>query len=200
MKLILTVIVSCVVFFALQNIIPTEEEFEIYDATVRLHVIANSDTESDQSLKLKVRDELLKEVGNYDLENKDQAVKKIEREKEALESIAKEVIKREGFDYEVSIEVGKEVYPSRYYEDFALPAGEYTSVKVIIGQGNGQNWWCVLYPPLCTEVAVKRDEEACVEAGLTKEQYNLITDNETGEYKIKFKLLEIASEAFGIKK
>ena len=97
----------------------------------------------------------------------------------------------------VQIEVGEEEYPTRYYEDFALPAGTYTSVRVIIGEGEGQNWWCVLYPPLCNSTSIVYDEDYCIEAGLTKGQYNLITENESGEYKIKFRLLEIASEVFG---
>ena len=139
----------------------------------------------------------MKEVSAYEAQTKDEALEVIEKSKGDLKEIAKAVIENEGYEYDVDIKIGKEIYPSRYYEDFALPAGEYTSVRVVIGDGEGQNWWCVLYPPLCTATAIEADEEPCCEVGLTKEQYNLITENETGEYKIKFKLLEIASEAFG---
>ncbi len=198
MKIFVTVLISAIVFFTLQSIIPTQDEFEIYDATVRLHVLANSDSEQDQSLKLNVRDELLKSVNEYSVSSKEEAIAKIEENKDNLIKIAEDVVKNEGKDYSVSIEIGKEYYPTRYYEDFALPAGEYTSVKVIIGKGEGQNWWCVMYPPLCTASAIRYDDEAYLEVGLTKGQYNLITENDSGEYRIKFKLLEIAAEAFGI--
>ena len=79
-----------------------------------------------------------------------------------------------------------------------MPAGESTSVRVIIGEGAGENWWCVLYPPLCTASAIDYGEDGYIQVGLTKDQYDLITGS-SGEYKIKFKLLEIAKEAFGIK-
>ena len=125
------------------------------------------------------------------------ALELIEQGKNELISAAKEVIREQGFEYDVDIEIGKEYYQTRYYEDFALPAGEYTSVRVIIGSGQGQNWWCVLFPPLCTNQAIAHDEEACIEVGLTKEQYNLITQNDAGEYKIKFRLLEIMAQSFG---
>lgn len=197
MKLITTILISAIVFFTLQSVFPTEKEYEIYNSTVRLHVLANSDEERDQELKLKVRDKILERVSAYEASSKDEALELIEQNKQELIDIAAEVIKEEGFLYEVDIEVGQEFYQTRYYEDFALPAGEYTSVKVIIGKGEGQNWWCVLYPPLCTNQAIALDEEACIEVGLTKDQYNLITGNADGEYKIKFRLLEIMAQAFG---
>ena len=199
MRILITVIISAVVFFVLFQIFPTEEEFQIYESTVRLHVLANSDSEEDQALKLKVRDALLETIIDFGSKNKDEAVENINENKEELTSIARTVIKNNGFDYDVKIEIGKELYPTKHYEDFALPAGEYTSVRVILGQGEGQNWWCVLYPPLCTNSALKYDEEACVQAGLSKDQYNLITANESGKYRIKFRFLEIASEVFGFK-
>ena len=198
MKTIFTVLISAVVFFTLQNIIPTEEEYEIYESTVRLHVLANSDSEGDQALKLKVRDAILETMQDWEPSSKEDALEKIEKNQASLCSIAETVIKNEGYDYEVEIKVGKELYPTRYYEDFALPSGEYTSVRVVIGKGQGQNWWCVLYPPLCTNSAVKYDEDACLEVGLTKNQYDLITSNESGKYKVKFRLLELASEVFGL--
>ena len=197
MKLITTILISAIVFFTLQSVFPTEKEYEIYNSTVRLHVLANSDEEKDQELKLKVRDKILERVSTYEASSRDEALELIEQNKQELIDIAAEVIKEEGFLYEVDIEVGQEFYQTRYYEDFALPAGEYTSVKVKIGEGKGQNWWCVLYPPLCTNQAIALDEEACIEVGLTKDQYNLITENADGEYKIKFRLLEIMAQAFG---
>ena len=197
MKIIFTVLISAVVFFVMLQIFPTSEELDIYENTVRLHVLANSDSQEDQALKLLVRDAILDTVNDFRAEGKEDALKKIEEQKESLVEIAKTVIKNNGKNYDVKIEIGKELYPTKHYEDFSLPAGEYTSVRVIIGKGQGQNWWCVLYPPLCTNSALRYDEEACIEAGLTKEQYDLITANESGKYKIKFRFLELASEVFG---
>ena len=197
MKTIFTVLISAAVFFILYRVIPTEEEFKIYEATVRLHVIANSDSDEDQDLKLKVRDALLDTITDFKVASKDEAVKSIEEQREALEQIAETVIKNNGKDYDVKIQVGKEMYPTRHYDDFSLPKGEYTSVRVMIGKAEGKNWWCILYPPLCTNSAIKYDEEESVQVGLTKDQYNLITENESGKYKVKFRLLEIVSEVFG---
>ena len=197
MKIIFTVLISVVVFFVLFQVFPSSEELDIYENTVRLHVLANSDSEQDQALKLLVRDALLNTVNDLNATGKQDAVEKIEKQKENLEKISKTVIVNNGKDYDVKIEIGKEMYPTKHYEDFSLPAGEYTSVRVVIGNGEGQNWWCVLYPPLCTGSAIKYDEEACVQAGLTKNQYDLITSNENGKYKIKFRFLELASEVFG---
>lgn len=197
MKMILTVLLCGIVFFVLFQIFPTEEEFKIYESTVRLHVLANSDSEEDQKLKLQVRDAILETVIDFESSNKKEAIKNIEENKKRLEEIAKTVIKNNGYDYDVKVEIGEELYPTKYYDDFALPAGEYTSVRVVIGNGDGRNWWCVLYPPLCTSLATDNKEEVCIQAGLTKDQYNLITANNSGKYKIKFRFLELASEVFG---
>lgn len=197
MKIISTVLISVIVFLALNGLIPTKEECEIYNSTVRLHVIANSDSEADQAVKLKVRDKILDRVSEIEAKSKNDALEKITEIKDELCQASRDVLMSEGICDDVSIEIGKEEYPTRYYEDFALPAGEYTSVRVIIGEGNGQNWWCVLYPPLCTASAIDYGEDGYIHVGLTKDQYNLIT-GAGGEYKIKFKLLEIAKEAFGM--
>ena len=142
MKIILSILISVATFFTLNAFIPKAEEAKIYDACVRLHVIANSDSESDQELKLKVRDKLLEKVDEYEAKDKKEAIYLLEENKEELITLAKEVVSKEGEDYNVKIEIGLEDYPTRTYEDFSLPAGEYTSVRVIIGEGKGQNWWC----------------------------------------------------------
>lgn len=196
MKAGISIFIAVIAFLVLNSIIPTKQEADIYNSTIRLHVIANSDSEQDQNVKLKVKDEILKRMEDYEASTKEQALDIIERDKENLAKIAKECLKNEGFDYPVSIEIGNESYPSKDYEGFSLPAGNYTSLRVIIGNGEGQNWWCVLYPPLCSSVAIEYDKDASIEAGLSKDQYNLIT-GASSEYKVKFKLLELASQAFG---
>lgn len=195
MKKGIFIIVAVIAFLVINSYIPSKEECEIYDSTVRLHVIANSDSEEDQNLKLKVRDKVIEQISKYNAKTKEEAITYIENDKENLKKIAENCIKENGFSYTVSIELGEENYPTREYEDFSLPAGLYTSLRVIIGEGDGQNWWCVLYPPLCTSYAIEYDDDS-VDVGFTKDQYDFITGNQK-EYKIKFKLLEMASQAFG---
>ena len=195
MRKALFVFIAVIGFLVINSFIPTKKECEIYNSTVRLHVIANSDSEEDQKIKLKVRDAIIEQMSTYNAKTKEEALGYIENDKENLKKIAEECIKSHGYNSSVAIEIGEESYPTREYEDFTLPAGKYTSLRVIIGNGEGQNWWCVLYPPLCTSTAIEFDDDS-VNVGFTKEQYNLITGN-TKEYKIKFKLLEMASQAFG---
>ena len=197
-KILGSILISVIVFLALNSMLPSKKDVEIYDATIRLHVLANSDSEIDQELKLKVRDEILKKVVTYEAKTKEEALEVIEKNKDEIVKIGEDVVKNEGFDYTVDVKIGIEEYPTRYYEDFALPAGTYTSVRVVIGKGEGQNWWCVLFPPLCTSQAVKYDYDSHISVGLTKDQYELITQA-SGKYKVKFKLLEMASQLFGFK-
>ncbi len=195
MKKALFIFVAVIAFLVINSYIPTKNECEIYNSTVRLHVLANSDSKEDQALKLKVRDKIVERMSSYNAKSKEEALEYIEKDMEKLKEIAEQCIKSEGFNNPVSIEIGEESYPTREYEDFTLPAGKYTSLRVIIGEGEGQNWWCVLYPPLCTSYAIEYDDPT-IDVGFTKEQYNFITGNDK-EYKVKFKLLEMASQAFG---
>ncbi|MBQ7411660.1 MAG: stage II sporulation protein R [Clostridia bacterium] len=195
-KSTITILMSIIAFLFIWSLIPSAKECEIYNSTIRLHVIANSNTDSDQEAKLKVRDALLDEISEYDCKSKEEALLEISANRKELEALAEQTLKKEGISDTVSIKIGKEDYPERVYEGFSLPAGEYTSVRVIIGEGEGENWWCVLFPPMCTAQAIEYDSEAYVSAGLSKEQYYMITGG-SGRYEVKFKLLEIASSAFG---
>lgn len=196
LRVISTVLISVATFFTLNALIPTASEVEIYDSCVRLHVIANSNSESDQELKLKVRDALLEKINSYEVDSKGEALEAIESDKDQLIEAANQVINENGYDYSVAIETGIESYPTRHYEDFSLPAGKYTSVRVKIGEAKGENWWCVLYPPLCNAGAIAYEDGAYTDVGLTKDQYSLIT-GASGEYKVKFKLIEVASRLVG---
>ncbi len=195
MRKAIFIFVAVIAFLVINSYIPTKEECDIYNSTVRLHVIANSDSDEDQSLKLKVRDKIIERMSTYNAKSKEEALSYIENDMENLKKIAEECIINEGFNNSVSIELGEENYPTREYEDFSLPAGKYTSLRIIIGEGSGQNWWCVLYPPLCTSYAIEYDDDS-IDVGFTKEQYDFITGYDK-EYKVKFKLLEMASQAFG---
>ena len=186
------------------NCLPIHGESEIYDTVVRLHVLANSDSSEDQALKLKVRDGILavSEPILKDCTTQDDAVARLEENREILVSTAADIIRREGYNYSVDIKLGRENYPAKTYENCAFPAGNYVSLQVLIGDGDGQNWWCVLFPPLCLSAATANDssedrnEDAFIAVGLTKEQYGIITETEDTKYKIRFKILEAIESIF----
>ena len=199
MKVKVMVSLCCAVLFAVivLSVLPVNGEEKIYSDLVRLHVIANSDSDEDQALKLKVRDAVLREACALDMgTDKESAQAVLSANRERLCAAALRTVEAEGYTYGVSVELGSEKYPERTYEDFVLPAGTYTSLRVIIGEGDGHNWWCVLYPPLCTSTAEER-EDTFIAAGFTDEQYKAITDGGKTKYKVKFKIVEILEEIFG---
>ena len=161
---------------------------------LRMHVIANSDSDEDQALKLKVRDAVLERGAElFDgTVTADEAKAKIEPQKAELEAAAREVIEREGYDYPVSVNVVNEYFATRCYGDLTMPAGRYTAVKVVIGEGAGHNWWCVMFPALCLPAVTDTDEvleEAMDSGALTAEEIALIQSPEN--YEVRFYFVEI---------
>ena len=169
----------------------------IREKMLRMHVIANSDSEEDQQLKLKVRDAVLsagKDIFDGSVTSKD-AKEKITPYIDYLENVALNTIKNEGLDYSVKITVENEYFNTRTYDNsVTLPAGHYNAIKVIIGEGKGQNWWCVMFPPMCLPTSVAECEISDV---LTEDETEIVTDTE--KYKFKFKVLEIIEELFNNK-
>ena len=163
---------------------------QLADKVVRLHVLANSDSEEDQALKLRVRDRVLERATELLEQSADR------QEAEALlrgnllelENLAAEEIAAAGYDYSVTAELTDTTFPTREYDGFTLPAGEYLALRIVIGEGAGQNWWCVVFPPLCTTASADVPASALA-AGLTQEDVNLITE-EPG-YVLKFKTVEL---------
>lgn len=162
---------------------------------VRLHILANSDSKKDQEVKLLVRDALLNK--NTKLLSRgvttDNAKEYFLENKEILLETAKETLKKNNFDYDVSIALGKEYFETRRYGELIFPAGEYTSLKVILGEGKGHNWWCVMFPPLCVPSAsdIETDESKTADY-LTHGGEKIVTGG--NKYIIKFKILEIYEE------
>lgn len=178
---------------------PSLSEAKLYSSVIRLHVLANSDSAEDQQLKLSVRDEVLNTVSDIlrNAESKSEAEEVLKQNIELIKQSAEKVIVSSGYSYSVSVTLTEEQYPTRTYENVTLPAGEYTSLRILIGEAEGQNWWCVLFPKLCitaeTEVGgaavIDETEEELVRAGLTPDQIRLITGN-SPDVKIKFRILE----------
>lgn len=184
-------------------VLPIHGEQEIYERVVRLHVLANSDSKQDQALKLKVRDEVLRvtEPLLTDCGSREQAEQILTEHADEIEAAAQAVVYAQGYDYPVSVLLGKEEYPTRNYENCCFPGGTYVSLRVCIGDAEGQNWWCVLFPPLCLSAASadgeQSNEEAFIAVGLTGEQYRVITETDNVKYRIRFKILETVQGLLG---
>ncbi|MBP3314678.1 MAG: stage II sporulation protein R [Clostridia bacterium] len=194
-KRILIVTFAIIGLCAILTILPIHSEGQIYDSVLRLHVLANSDSEDDQELKLKVRDAILADTAHLfaDCKSRDEASAVVSENLPLLQMSAERAISEAGYSYPVRIELGEEEYPTKNYESACFPAGEYLSLRVLIGEGVGQNWWCVLFPPLCVSAASESD--GSVEVGLYGDQYAIVTETEDIKYKIRFKLLEAIEKA-----
>ena len=178
--------------------LPVNGEIGLYESVARLHVLANSDSEEDQALKLKVRDSILDQMEDSmkNCTTVEDAKKSLEESKDEILNTAKNCINSLGYDYDVVVELGEEQYPTRVYENVSLPAGAYYSVRVKIGEGEGKNWWCVLFPPLCVSSAIADNSDELASVGLTPNEVNIITNSDESEYEIKFKFLEFLKKSF----
>ena len=189
--LLLCVFILCA---AVCDILPIHGEEKIYESVVRLHVLANSDSDEDQALKLKVRDAILAYVSPrvIDSSSREDAMRIINDEMDEIEKIAQSTVYNHGYDYDVDVTLTLEEYPTRNYEAMSFPSGAYVSLRVLIGEAEGQNWWCVLFPPLCLSAATEQgsNEEAFIAVGLNSDQYKIITESDDVKYQLRFKLLE----------
>lgn len=171
------------------------EQRELADSVIRFHVIANSDSEADQALKLAVRDRVLEEAQDLYPEDAtlEEAQAALEGHLNALAAAGRTVVEDEGYDYPVTAQLTDCWFPTKEYEGFALPAGSYTALRVTIGEGKGQNWWCVAFPPLCLGAASETVDQALEAGHFTPEQGALVTGADEG-YVLKFKAMEWLGE------
>ena len=166
------------------------------DQVIRLHVLANSDSEADQALKLKVRDRVLETAEEYftpgaTLEET-QAV--LTAHLADIAAAGAEQVAEEGYQYPVTVSMEENYwFPTKEYTDFALPAGNYTALRVVIGAGGGQNWWCVVFPPLCLGSVSETAAQTALSGGFSEDQVSLITGEDEG-YVVKFKAIELWEE------
>ena len=189
-------LLSGVAVAALSGTVTREEQDNLADKIVRLHVIANSDGDADQALKLKVRDKVL-EVSE-DLipagSSQEEAMDILSAHLEELATSGAGVVGAEGYTYPVTASLEEDVwFPTKTYTDFALPAGNYTALRLTIGEGAGQNWWCVVFPPLCMGSVTEAVAESAPEDCFTDTEVSLITGEDEG-YVVKFKTMELLSE------
>ena len=194
-KILILSVCICLLFVAL-SVIPVHGEAEIYDEVLRLHVVANSDSDSDQALKLDVRDGIIEVTRELtaDCHSLEQTSAVVSENLSVIAEEAQRIIQANGYSYDVEVRIGREEYPRKTYASLCFPAGEYLSLQVLIGDAAGQNWWCVLFPPLCLDAASSSNEDAFISVGFTPEQYKVITETDSPKYKARFKLLEVIED------
>lgn len=160
---------------------------ELRDGVLRLHIIANSDSDQDQALKLAVRDEILKNSTDIfkECNSTEDAIKTANDNIEQINEIANRVIKEKGFEYKAQVSVGERYFDTREYEEFTLPAGTYKSLIVDLGAAEGKNWWCVVFPCVCVPTASDARLSDSVSEKAEKTAQN------APKYEIKFKSMEI---------
>lgn len=169
---------------------------DISESVLRLHVLANSDSDEDQELKYKVRDNLLNYMNNLcsNCKTKQEAINIVNNYKDEFKKVALETIQNEGYNYDVEIEIGNFEFPTKQYGDISLPAGYYDALRVKIGEAKGQNWWCVMFPSLCfidiSSGVVPEESKEDLQNALSDEEYTLISDKSNFAIQFKFKLLE----------
>lgn len=158
------------------------------DEIIRFHIRANSDKEKDQALKLKIRDSILKEMEEKfkDTKSLDESREIIKENMMAMKSITEKVIEEEGEDYSVALTLGQDSFPTRKYGNLVFPAGDYETLLITLGEGKGQNWWCVMFPPLCFV-----DITHSVAYNLEKELGVAVGEDEQPTLKLKWKIVEI---------
>ncbi len=180
-------IVALLITTMLIAILPTERDSAIYEDTIRLHILANSNSDNDQSVKLKIRDKILEKYSHLLKSDKSivEAKSDIAGYLESIERDCQNWLSEMDISYGVKATLEDEWYDTRDYEDFSLPCGYYTSLKIELGCAEGKNWWCVMYPPMCLDIATDNAKE------YTDSEKALISKN---GYNIKFKILEIVSK------
>ena len=173
---------------------------DLSQSVFRLHVIANSDSNEDQTLKLKVRDALLDYMNEMciNCSTKEEAMEIANNHKGDFQRIAEKVISDNGYNYSVKIDINNFYFPTKNYGDISLPAGNYDALRVEIGEAKGQNWWCVMFPSLCfidiSSGVVDEEAKENLSDNLEQESYNIISENKKSPIKFKFKLIEFFAE------
>lgn len=187
----------CFIFISITSYARSVSD-NLSDNFFRLHILANSDSKQDQDLKLKIRDAIIEYMSTQDFSNstKSEVMSVVENSLDSYKAIAQTVIDNEGLDYNVSAEVGNFHFPTKVYGNISLPAGYYDALRIKIGNAEGQNWWCSLFPPLCfvdiSSGVIDEDSKNNLKENLSDEEFAIVTSSDE-KLKLKFKLLEFFS-------
>lgn len=188
----------CFIFLSMSSYANTISQ-NLSDNFFRLHILANSNSKSDQELKLKVRDKIIEYMNSQDFSNysKEGIISHVSENLNIYKEIAENAIKASGFDYPVSIEVGNYLFPTKKYGNISLPAGNYDALRIKIGNSTGENWWCSLFPPLCfvdiSSGIIDENAEKTLKNNLSDEEFAIIR-NTNNSIKLKFKIVELFSK------
>ena len=191
-------LMSLILIFILLISYARAKSSDISNSVLRLHILANSNTYTDQQLKLAVRNRVLDETKDIfkNAGSAKESARLAEENSALIQSIAEDEIKVQGFNYPVTVSVEKAAFPTKTYGELALPSGKYTAVRIKIGEAKGENWWCVMYPPLCfADGVITASDEA---KSLSDDSYNLVTGKDNGAIpvEIRFKIVEIFQNLF----
>ena len=190
--LVLLFIYTAICAFSYVNAVSSN----IQDSVFRLHVIANSDSKEDQNLKYIVRDKVLEYINiiSSNQSSKEDVINLVNENINEIKKIAKNTIQENGYNYEVKLNIGNFAFPTKTYGDISFPAGYYDALKIEIGEAKGQNWWCVMFPPLCfvdvTSGIVPEESKEIIKENLSDEEYELVSEN-NNEISFKFKIVEM---------
>lgn len=189
MKLLIKSACIAFVLTVIYSVIPFEAQCsELSQDVFRLHILANSDSETDQSLKIKVRDEVLDFTEDLfnSANSKEEAESIISDNLQSISNVAYQTVLDNGYDYVVTAEITNMYFTTRYYEGYTLPSGMYDALRITIGEGEGHNWWCVMYPSICISSA--EDKESKAKEALDDDEYNIVCNE---QYQYKFKVVEM---------
>lgn len=192
MKKIWKLIVVCLALAAIVGTVSLiADRKALQEDLIRLHVVANSDSQKDQELKLQVRDEVLRYLQDAmeKLPDAQEAKSFLAKHLQELENHIDGFLKGKGSDYSVCVSLGKEMFDIREYDTFSLPSGVYESLRITIGQGQGRNWWCVVFPRLCLPAVSSSFEDTAAGAGFSKSLVPTL-QQEKG-YEVRFFLLDV---------
>lgn len=196
LKYFFTIIILLAIFLILNLVSYSNYVFAgLQDNIFRLHIIANSDSKEDQDLKLAVRDSVIDYMESLNSStNKEETISTVQAHIDDIQKVAQNKIEELGFNYDVSLEIGNFYFPTKYYGNISLPAGDYDALKIKIGKAEGQNWWCSLFPPLCfvdiSSGYLEEEDKKLLEDNLSTEEFMLISSS-SPDIKLKFKILEI---------
>ncbi|HEY8499488.1 MAG TPA: stage II sporulation protein R [Clostridia bacterium] len=203
-KIIAAFIYSAVLIMLIFNLYSEKVNRNLSENMIRLHIVANSNSKTDQDIKYLIRDEIVKHMAEKadELKNKEDARVYIQSHTEELQTIADSVIANSGLTYTADVSYGKYPFPSKRYSNLILPAGYYDSVKINIGSAEGENWWCVMFPPLCfiDETKGEMNEEYfdMLKNELSEDEMSIIlaaSDSEEIPVEIRFKIVELFQQS-----
>ena len=190
--LVLLFIYTFICAFSYVNAVSTN----IQDSVFRLHVIANSDSYEDQNLKYIVRDKVLQYINiiSTNESSKEEVIALANKNIDEIQGIAENTIRENGYNYSIKLNIGNFAFPTKTYGDISFPAGFYDALKIEIGEAKGQNWWCVMFPPLCfvdvTSGVVPEESKEVIKENLSDEEYELVSEN-SNDISFKFKIIEM---------